>query len=122
MKIHEYQARRLLEEYGIPTPRGEVASTPEEARRIGEELGGAVVVKAQVHAGGRGKAGGIKLVDTPDEAGRAAAEMLGRPLVTHQTGAAGVMVSRVLVVERTDIARELYLGIVVDADAGVPPF
>ncbi len=120
MKIHEYQARRLLEEYGIPTPRGEVASTPEEARRIGEELGGAVVVKAQVHAGGRGKAGGIKLVDTPDEAGRAAAEMLGRPLVTHQTGATGVMVSRVLVVERTDIARELYLGIVVDADAGVP--
>ena len=120
MKIHEYQARRLLEEYGIPTPRGEVASTPEEARSIGEELGGAVVVKAQVHAGGRGKAGGIKLVDTPDEAGRAAAEMLGRSLVTHQTGAAGVMVSRVLVVERTDIARELYLGIVVDADAGVP--
>ncbi len=120
MKIHEYQARRLLEEYGVPTPRGEVASTPEDARRIGEELGGAVVVKAQVHAGGRGKAGGIKLVDTPDEAGRAAAEMLDRPLVTHQTGAAGVMVRRVLVVERTDIARELYLGIVVDADAGVP--
>jgi len=120
LKIHEYQARRLLEEYGVPTPRGEVASTPEEARRIGEELGGAVVVKAQVHAGGRGKAGGIKLVDTPDEAGRAAAEMLGRPLVTPQTGAAGAMVSRVLVVERTDIVRELYLGIVVDADAGVP--
>ncbi|NQU96222.1 MAG: ADP-forming succinate--CoA ligase subunit beta [Chloroflexi bacterium] len=120
MKIHEYQARRLLEEYGVPTPRGEVASTPEEARRIGEELGGAVVVKAQVHAGGRGKAGGIKLVDTPDETGRAAAEMLGRPLVTRQTGAAGAMVSRVLVVERTDIVRELYLGIVVDADAGVP--
>jgi len=120
LKIHEYQARRLLEEYGVPTPRGEVASTPEEARRIGEELGGAVVVKAQVHAGGRGKAGGIKLVDTPDETGRAAAEMLGRPLVTRQTGAAGAMVSRVLVVERTDIVRELYLGIVVDADAGVP--
>jgi len=120
LKIHEHQARRILEEYGIPTPRGEVASTPEEARRIAEGLGGAAVVKAQVHAGGRGKAGGIKLVDTPEEAGAAAAGMLGKPLVTHQTGAGGVTVRTVLVAEKTDIARELYLGIVVDADAGAP--
>ena len=120
MKVHEYQAKRILEKYGIPTPRGQVASTPGEARRIARELGGAAVVKAQVHAGGRGKAGGIRLADGPEEAGNAAADMLGGPLVTAQTDAAGVTVSKVLVAEKTDIARELYMSVVIDADLGAP--
>ncbi len=120
MKIHEYQAKRFLEEYGIPAPAGDVASTPEEASRISEALGGGAVVKAQVHAGGRGRAGGIRLVDSAEEAGSAAADMLGRPLVTDQTVGTGVVVRAVLVVERVDVAQEFYLGITMDADQGVP--
>lgn len=120
MNVHEYQAKEILESYGIPVPRGGVADTPAEARRIAIELGGRVVVKAQVHAGGRGKAGGVKLVDSAAEAESAAAEMLGRNLVTHQTGPAGVPVRKVLIAEAMDIADELYLGIVMDSDAGVP--
>lgn len=120
MKLHEYQAKDVLASYGIPVPAGEAAGTPAEARRVAEQLGGKVVVKAQVHAGGRGKAGGVQLVDSPEEAERAAATMLGRNLVTHQTSAAGVPVKKVLVAQTTDIARELYLSIVVDGESRAP--
>ena len=120
MKIHEYQASQLLAAYGVPVPRGEVASTADEARRIAADIGGKVVVKAQVHAGGRGKGGGVKLADTPDGAAEAAAGMLGRALVTPQTSPEGIVVRQVMVAEATEIARELYLAIVVDDDAGVP--
>ena len=120
MNIHEYQAREILESYGIAVPRGGVASTPEEARQLAVDLGGRVVVKAQVHAGGRGKAGGVKLVNSPDEAAEAAAGMLGTNLVTHQTKAGGVPVRKVLVAELTDIADELYVAITMDADARAP--
>ena len=119
MNIHEYQAREILESYGVPVPRAGVASTPDEARKLAVDLGGRVVVKAQVHAGGRGKAGGVKLVETPDEAAAAAKGMLGRNLVTHQR-AGGVPVRQVLVAELTDIADELYLAITLDADARAP--
>jgi len=120
MKLHEYQASQLLAESGIPVPDSGVASSPTEARTIAERLGGAVVVKAQVHAGGRGKAGGVKLVDSPGEAEEAARLMLATNLVTHQTSSAGVPVERVMVAERTMIDRELYLAIVVDGEAGTP--
>ncbi len=120
MKIHEYQASRLLAEYGVPVPRGEAASTPAEARRIAENIGGAVVVKAQIHAGGRGKAGGVKLADTPEEAEAAAADILGRRLVTPQTPSEGVVARKVLVAEATKIERELYLAVVIDSEARAP--
>ncbi len=120
MKLHEYQAAQILADYGIPIPAGDVASTSAEAKAIAKRLGGRVVVKAQVHAGGRGKAGGVKLVDDPDAAEAAAAAMLGRNLVTHQTSAGGVPVRRVLVAEATEIVTELYLGIVVDGEARAP--
>ncbi len=118
MKIHEYQAKEILARYGVPVPRGGVASTRDEASRIAEELGGRVVVKAQVHAGGRGKAGGIKLVSSAQDAGNAAAEMLGTQLVTFQTGPEGVPVGSVLVEEVIDTDRELYLAMVIDGAAG----
>ena len=120
MKIHEYQASQLLADYGVPVPRGEVASTADEARRIAADIGGKVVVKAQIHAGGRGKGGGVKLADSPDDAAAAAAGMLGRALVTPQTSPEGIVVRQVMVAEATGIARELYLAIVVDDEAGVP--
>ena len=120
MKIHEYQASQLLADYGVPVPRGEVASAADEARQIAVDIGGKVVVKAQIHAGGRGKGGGVKLADTPDSAAEAAAGMLGRALVTPQTSPEGIVVRQVMVAEATDIARELYLAIVVDDEAGVP--
>ena len=120
MKIHEYQASQLLADYGVPVPRGEVAATPDEARRIAADLSGKVVVKAQIHAGGRGKGGGVKLADSPDAAADAAAGMLGKSLVTPQTSPEGIVVRQVMVAEATDIARELYLAIVVDGDVGVP--
>jgi succinyl-CoA synthetase beta subunit len=120
MKAHEYQAKQLLADFGVPVPRGGVARTPAEARKIAAELGGKVVVKAQVHAGGRGKAGGIKIVSSPDEAEQAAKAMLGSRLVTHQTGPQGVPVNVVLVAEAIDIERELYLGIVIDNVSGLP--
>jgi succinyl-CoA synthetase beta subunit len=101
-------------------PRGSVAKTPAEARKIATDIGGKVVVKAQVHAGGRGKAGGIKVVSSPDEAEQAARKLLGSSLVTHQTGPQGVPVSAVLVEEALDIKRELYLSIVIDGVAGLP--
>ncbi|MBM3948751.1 MAG: ADP-forming succinate--CoA ligase subunit beta [SAR202 cluster bacterium] len=117
MKIHEYQAKKILAEYGVPVPKGGVASTPEEAAAVAAHLGGKVVVKAQVHAGGRGKAGGIKLVASPKEAEQFARAILGKDLVTHQTGPKGVPVRKVLVAEGADIQRELYLAIVVDGGA-----
>ena len=120
MKIHEYQAKLLLSEFGVPVPRGRVATTASEARAIAHELGGAVVVKAQIQAGGRGKGGGVTLARTPEEAERAASRMLGMRLKTHQTGPEGQQVKRVLVEEGTDIRQELYLGIVIDRKAGLP--
>lgn len=117
MKIHEYQAKELLARYGVPVPRGGVARTPAEAKRITEELGGKAVVKAQVHAGGRGKAGGVKLVSSPDEAAQFAESILGTTLVTFQTGPEGVPVRSVLVEEIIDVADELYLGMVIDGAA-----
>ena len=120
MKLHEYQAKGILERYGIPVPRGDVAASPAEARAIAERLGGKVVVKAQVHAGGRGKAGGVKLVESAAAAEKAAGGMLGRNLVTHQTSARGVPVRKVLVSETTPIASELYVAVVVDSNASAP--
>ena len=120
MKAHEYQAKELLAEYGVPIPVGGVAKTASEAREIAAGLKGQIVVKAQVHAGGRGKAGGIKIVSTPDEVEQAARGMLGSMLVTHQTSPEGVPVNTVLVAEAADIEKELYLGIVIDGVAGLP--
>jgi len=120
MKAHEYQAKQLMAEFGVPVPRGSVAKTPAEARKIASDLGGKVVVKAQVHAGGRGKAGGIKVVSSPDEAEQAAQKLLGSKLVTHQTGPQGVPINAVLVEEAINIKRELYLSIVIDGVAGLP--
>ena len=117
MKIHEYQAKNILAEGGVPVPKGGVATTPKEAREIAASLGGSVAVKAQVHAGGRGKAGGIKLVSSAEEAERAAASLLGSSLVTFQTGPEGVPVQSVLVEEALDVERELYVAMVIDGAA-----
>ena len=114
MKIHEYQAKEILKSFGVPVPNGGVARTPEEAEAIAKDLGGAVVVKAQIHAGGRGKGGGIKLAADPAEAKAAASEIIGMQLVTPQTGSEGQKVKSVWVENATDIDRELYLGIVLD--------
>ncbi len=120
MKIHEYQAKAILAAYDVPVPRGEVAFTAAEAGQIAGRLGGTVVVKAQIHAGGRGKGGGVKLAKSPEEAERIAGQMLGTTLVTHQTGPEGREVKRVLVEQGLGIARELYLGLVIDRAAERP--
>ncbi|MEE9221243.1 MAG: ADP-forming succinate--CoA ligase subunit beta [candidate division NC10 bacterium] len=120
MKIHEYQAKAILAEFGVPVPRGRVAGTPAEASAIARELGGTVVVKAQIHAGGRGKGGGVKLARSPEEAEQIASQILGMMLRTHQTGPEGQRVKRVLVEEAMDIRQELYLGIVIDRSVGLP--
>jgi succinyl-CoA synthetase beta subunit len=120
MKIHEYQAKQILAEFGVPVPKGRVASTPEEAKKIAEELGGRVVVKAQIHAGGRGKGGGVKLANSVAEAETAARQILGMQLVTHQTGPEGQRVKTVLVEEQMAVERELYLAAVIDNVAGRP--
>ena len=120
MKIHEYQAKAILAEFGVPVPRGRVVATPAEAGDIARELGGTVVVKAQIHAGGRGKGGGVKLAKSPGEAEQVASEILGMMLKTHQTGPEGQRVKRVLVEEAIDIRQELYLGIVIDRSVGLP--
>ncbi|MBI4200006.1 MAG: ADP-forming succinate--CoA ligase subunit beta [Chloroflexi bacterium] len=120
MKLHEYQAKALLASYGVAIPKGGVASSPPEARQVAERLGGACVVKAQVHAGGRGKAGGVRLARTAQEAERSAAQLLGSRLVTHQTGPQGAPVGKVLVEETLDIGREMYLGLLLDGSAGAP--
>jgi succinyl-CoA synthetase beta subunit len=116
MRIHEYQAKRLLAGFGIPVPRGEVVSSPAEARAAAERLGGPVVLKAQIHAGGRGKAGGILKASDPAEAAAAAARLLGRPLITRQTGPEGRVVRRLLVEEALTVARELYAGVALSRD------
>lgn len=115
MNIHEYQAKQVLQAYGVPVPRGGVAFSADEAVKVAEELGGPVwVVKAQIHAGGRGKGGGVKVVKSIDEVREEAARMLGMTLVTHQTGPEGKEVGRVYIEEGSDIARELYLSALVD--------
>ncbi len=118
MKIHEYQAKAILREFGVPVPKGEVAETPADARTIAERLGGRVVVKAQVHAGGRGKAGGVKLADDPVAAEAAARQILGMMLKTPQTPPEGIRVLKVLVEEASPIAAELYLSITLDRGRG----
>lgn len=120
MKVHEFQAKTLLAQYGVPVPRGRAAASAAEARAIAQEIGRPVAVKAQVHAGGRGKGGGIKLAATPAEAEEAAGRIIGMTLVTPQTGPEGRLVRRVLVEEQTAIARELYLAVLVDTSAGRP--
>jgi succinyl-CoA synthetase beta subunit len=123
MKIHEYQAKAILARYGVTTPRGEVAYTKEEAREAAQRLKAhVVVVKAQIHAGGRGKGGGVKLARSGDEAEDIAGHILGMNLVTPQTGPAGRLVKRVLIEEGLDIKRELYLGLLVDRASGLPVF
>src|SRR6476660_2973226 len=128
MNIHEYQAQELLQKFGVATTRGKVASTPEEAEKIAQEIAPAeIVVKAQVHAGGRGKGtfangvkAGVHVVKTPAEAREVAPKMLGQTLVTHQTGPAGRMVNKVLVVEAAEIAREIYFAIIRDRPTAAP--
>jgi len=121
MKIHEYQAKAILARYGVPVPRGETAATADEARAIADRLGGGtVVVKAQIHAGGRGKGGGVKVAKNAAEARDLAAKIIGMQLVTHQTGPAGRRVGRVLVEEGLQMARELYFGVVIDRSTQRP--
>jgi succinyl-CoA synthetase beta subunit len=123
MKIHEYQAKAILSRYGVTTPRGDVAFTKEEAREAAQRLRSQiVVVKAQIHAGGRGKGGGVKLARSADEAAEIASEILGMTLVTAQTGPQGRLVKRLLIEEGLDIKRELYLGLLVDRESGRPVF
>ncbi|MFN3918933.1 MAG: ADP-forming succinate--CoA ligase subunit beta [Methylohalobius sp.] len=115
MNIHEYQAKALLAEYQIPIPAGQVARTRDEARKVALALGGErFLVKAQIHAGGRGKAGGVMLAETPDAVAEIAGKLLGTRLTTHQTGPEGLLVSAVLVEQATEVARELYLSLVID--------
>jgi succinyl-CoA synthetase beta subunit len=116
MKVHEYQAKAILAECGIPVPKGEVALAPAEVAAIAQRLDGPVVVKAQIHAGGRGKGGGVKLADTSSRAAEVGAEMIGMTLITPQTGPEGRLVRQVLVEEALDIARELYIGVTVDRE------
>ncbi len=123
MKIHEYQAKALLKEYGVSVLRGQVAYTPEEAESAAKKLGGPVwVVKAQIHAGGRGKGGGVKLAKSVEEVRQLAEDMLGMTLVTHQTGSKGKEVHRLFVEDGCDIARELYLGMVIDRETSQVTF
>src|SRR6266700_283847 len=124
MKIHEYQAKGILKKYGVAVPRGEMAATREEAEAAARDLFGAgatgVVVKAQIHAGGRGKGGGVRIAKSVEEATELASKILGMTLVTHQTGPEGRVVRRLLVEETLPIAKELYLGIVIDRAEAKP--
>ncbi len=120
MKVHEYQAKSILAHFGVAVPRGEVTDSPAEAREIARRLGGRAVVKAQIHAGGRGKGGGVKLAKDPQEAHDLAKRILGMTLVTPQTGPAGRVVRKVLIEEALDIDRELYLSVTLDRSRGVP--
>lgn len=122
MKIHEYQAKAILAKFNVPVPRGEVAYTVEEAEAAAKKIGGSVVVKAQIHAGGRGKGGGVKVAKDANEVLEVAKKILGMTLVTHQTGPEGRLVQRLLIEETLPIERELYLGIVLDRALGVPVF
>jgi succinyl-CoA synthetase beta subunit len=118
MKIHEYQAKAILAQYNVPVPRGEVAFTAQEAQAAAERIGGSVVVKAQIHAGGRGKGGGVKVAKNAVEAAELSRRILGMTLITHQTGPEGRLVKRLLIEETLPIERELYLGIVLDRVQG----
>jgi len=118
MKIHEFQAKAVLAQYGVPVPRGRTAASADEARAIAQELGGKAVVKAQIHAGGRGKGGGVKLANSPDEAAQRFGEIMGMQLVTHQTGPQGQKVKTVLIEEQMAIERELYLAVLIDGFVG----
>src|SRR5258707_8084365 len=122
MKIHEYQAKTILAKYNVPVPRGEVAFSAEEATAAAQKIGGSVVVKAQIHAGGRGKGGGVKVARDAAEATELAKKILGMTLVTHQTGPEGRLVKRLLIEETLPIERELYLGIVLDRETGQSVF
>ncbi|AJE02819.1 ADP-forming succinate--CoA ligase subunit beta [Geobacter pickeringii] len=114
MNIHEYQAKEILSSYGIPVPRGRVALTSDQVERAAKEMGGRCVIKAQIYAGGRGKAGGVRLVHHPEQAQDYGKELFGKRLVTPQTGAEGLKVRRILVEEAVEIAREFYLSITLD--------
>jgi succinyl-CoA synthetase beta subunit len=120
VKIHEYQAKQILSRFGVAVPRGEVAFSPKEASEIAGRLGGRAVLKAQIHAGGRGKGGGVKVVADVEEAERLAARMIGMTLVTPQTGPQGRKVRRLLVEQPLEIDRELYMGITLDRSRGLP--
>src|SRR5690348_6178290 len=126
MKIHEYQAKAILRKYGVTVPRGSMATSREEAESVAKELlssgSSGVVVKAQIHAGGRGKGGGVKIAKSVDQAAELAGKMLGMKLVTHQTGPEGRIVRRLLIEETLPIAKELYLGIVIDRAEARPVF
>ena len=126
MKIHEYQAKAILKKYGVTVPRGFMATSREEAESLAKDLlssgSTGVVVKAQIHAGGRGKGGGVKIAKSVDEAADLAGKMLGMKLVTHQTGPEGRIVRRLLIEETLPIEKELYLGILVDRAEGKPVF
>src|SRR5215468_5621767 len=122
MKIHEYQGKAILAQYNVPVPRGEVAFTVEEAEAAAKKIGGSVVVKAQIHAGGRGKGGGVKVAQNAENALELARKILGMTLITHQTGPEGRLVQRLLIEETLPIERELYLGIVLDRVQGKPVF
>lgn len=119
MKIHEYQGKEILRQFGVPVPEGKMVETAADAERVARELGTpVVVVKAQIHAGGRGKGGGVKIAKSPEEARQLAEQMLGMTLVTHQTGPEGKVVKKVLIEQGLDIAQELYLGLVIDRAVG----
>ena len=120
MNLHEYQAKALLAKYGVVVPKGIVARTPEEAEKATADLGGKAVIKAQAHTGARGKAGGVKVANTPAEAKQHAAAIIGMQLVTHQTGPQGLPVGSVLVEELIDIDKEVYLSVAIDNSAGMP--
>ena len=127
MNIHEYQAKDLFEKFSVPSPKGRMAESPEEAKKIAEEINGQTVIKAQVHAGGRGKGtfkngfeGGVQLSDDPEEIYSIATKMLGETLVTHQTGEEGKLVSKVMVAKAVDISKEYYLAILMDRESQSP--
>ncbi len=121
MKVHEYQAKEIFKEYGIPVPKGGLATTPQEARKVAGDVGGNLwVVKAQIHAGGRGKGGGVKLARSLDEVEQLAGQIIGMNLVTHQTGPEGKVVKKVLVEQGLNIEKELYLGMVIDRSTECP--
>jgi succinyl-CoA synthetase beta subunit len=120
MKIHEYQAKQILKKYGVQIPEGDVAETPAQAREIAGIIGPKIVLKAQIHAGGRGKGGGIKLANSLEEVEKLAQDMIGMTLITHQTGPQGKLVRRILVEEALNIDRELYVGVVIDRAKEAP--
>jgi succinyl-CoA synthetase beta subunit len=120
MKIHEFQAKGVLAQFGVPVPKGRVAASADDATAIARELGGKVVVKAQIHAGGRGKGGGVKLANSPEEAAQVFSQIHGMQLVTHQTGPDGQRVKTVLIEEQMAIERELYLAVLIDSASGRP--